>query len=515
MNKSTFWKKLAKIFFSQRTTIIALLLFQIFFIISMILGLMKYSPWAYYLLTALGLVLAVYIVNQDENPAYKLAWVIPLLAIPLFATVAYFLLTNQYGTRRARRAHMEKCRSTKPYLRQSKRVLESIRVNDDNVYSLAKYLDEYGGYPTYDNSSVEYFCDGMEKFKALVRELRRAKKFIFMEYFIVDPGEMWNGIEQILIEKVNEGVDVRLMYDGMGSQQNLPMHYDRRLRKLGIKCHVFNPFRPLLSSIQNNRDHRKICVVDGDIAFTGGINLADEYINRRMRFGYWKDSAVKVTGDAVWNFTMMFLQMWEVVDGTPNDYELYRPSGTKLGHGAAGIVCPFGDSPLDTENVGEMVYLDVINNANDYMYITTPYLIPNNELVTALEYAAKKGADVRIITPGIPDKWYCRAIAWSYYRDLLELGVKIYEFNGFIHAKNFVADDDTAVVGTINLDYRSLYLHFECATYMHGTGCEKTVREDFEETLKQSREITLLDCDKRSLFSCAVSAVLRMFAPLL
>ena len=512
---STFWKKLFKIFFSQRTTIILLLLLQIFLIASMVIGLVSYSIWTYYLLTSLGLIVAVYICNQDENPAYKLSWVIPLLAIPLFATVAYFLLSNQYTTKRARRVHMEKCIATKPYLRQNGEVIGRLDRQDRAVGGLARYISEFGGYPTCSNSTVEYFCDGMKKFEAMVEELNKAERFIFMEYFIVDQGVMWGSIEKILIRKAAEGVDVRLMYDGMGSQSLLPFRYDKKLREKGIKCRVFNPFRPMLSSIQNNRDHRKICVVDGNVAFTGGINLADEYINRRKRFGYWKDTAVMVRGEAVWNFTMMFLQLWEVVDNEPDEYDLYRPGDISAQHGAQGFICPYGDSPLDTENVGEMVYLEMINGAKDYMYITTPYLIPNNELVTALEYAAKRGVDVRIITPGVPDKWYCRSIAWSYYRDLLELGVRIYEFNGFIHAKNFVSDDEKAIVGTINLDYRSLYLHFECATFMYRTGTERVVREDFDETLGKSREITLADCDKRSLLSCAVSAVLRMFAPLL
>ena len=511
----TLLKKLTKFLFSQRTSIIILLLLQIFLIAGWVVGLISYGVWIYYLLTVLGLCIAIYIINKDENPAYKLAWVVPLLAIPLFATVAYLLLTNQYGTRKAREAHLKRCQETKPQLRQSEFALEHLKEQSDSAYRLAKYLDRYGGYPTCENSTVRYFCDGMEKFEAMVEELKKAKKFIFMEYFIVDQGVMWGAIEKILLEKAAEGVDVRLMYDGMGSQSLLPYRYDKKLREQGVKCLVFNPFRPLLSSIQNNRDHRKICVVDGNVAFTGGINLADEYINRRKRYGYWKDTAVMVRGDAVWNFTIMFLQMWETVSGEEDEYQIYRPTDTVLEAGAPGFVAPYGDSPLDEENVGEMVYLEMINHAKRYMYITTPYLIPNNELVRALEYAAKSGVDVRIITPGQPDKWYCRSIAWSYYRDLLELGVKIYEFNGFIHAKNFVTDDETAVVGTINLDYRSLYLHFECATYMYRTGCEEVVRRDFEETLKNSREITLADCDKRSLFSCAVSAVLRMFAPLL
>ena len=513
MNKSTFWKKLARIFFSQKTTIIALLLLQIIFIMSMIFGAMEYSQWVYYLLTALGLVLAVYICNQDINPGYKLSWVVPLLAIPMFATVAYFILSNQYGTKRARKAHMQKCEATRPYLKQDPSVISGLIIENSNVFQLARYLDKYGGYPACANTEVVYFSSGMKKFRALLRELKAAKRFIFMEYFSIGEGEMWGQIEEILVEKVKEGVDVRVMYDGMGSLDILPLRYDRTLRERGIKCHVFNPFRPLLSTIQNNRDHRKICVIDGNIAFNGGINFSDEYINRWNRFGYWKDTAVMLKGDAVWNFTVMFLQMWEIVDNEPNDYNSFRPTLTEPY--SKGFVIPYGDSPLDSENVGEMVYLDIIGHAKKYVYITTPYLIPNNELVTALEYAAKSGVDVRIITPGHPDKWYCRSIAWSYYRDLLELGIKIYEFDGFIHAKNFVSDDRTAVVGTINLDYRSLYLHFECATYMYDTGAETRIRRDFEATLEHSREITLADCSKRSMFSCAVSAVLRMFAPLL
>lgn len=515
MNKSTFWKKLARILFSQKTTIIMLLLLQIFFIASMILGMLEYSVWLYYLLTFLGLVLAIYIINKDENPSYKLAWVVPLLAIPLFATIAYFILSNQYSTRRARDAHMKKCQETKPYLRQSERIMRQLEAENSAQAGLARYLDRFGGYPTQNSTTVEYFPTGMDKFKAMLSELKKAERFIFMEYFIIGQGEMWGAVEEILISKAQQGVDVRLMYDGMGSLDLLPMHYDKKLREQGIKCHVFNKFVPMLSSIQNNRDHRKICVIDGNVAFNGGVNLSDEYINKKERFGYWKDTAVMIKGQAVWNFTMMFLQLWEIMDIHPDDYDALRPTVTPEQSQAKGYVTPFGDSPLDAENVGEMVYLSIINNAKDYVYITTPYLIPNNEVVTALEFAAKSGVDVRIITPGIPDKWYCRSIAWSYYRDLLELGVKIYEFDGFIHAKNFVSDDKTAVVGSINLDYRSLYLHFECATYMYGTGTEIKVREDFEETLKHSREITLADCDNRSVFSYVLSAVLRMFAPLL
>lgn len=513
-----FWKKLANIAFSQRTTIILLLLAQVMFLVFTFLKLSEYSAAVYYCFVFLGLLLAIYILNKPENPAYKLAWIIPLLAIPMFATVAYFILSNQYSTKRVRNAHVKKCACTKPYLRLNGQIMTELNIDNKNVYRLAGYVDKFGGYPICGNTTAEYFKVGEEKFAAMVRELKKAEHFIFMEYFIIDQGEMWSEIEKILLEKSAEGVEVRLLYDGMGSQHLLPFRYDKRLRESGIKCHVFNPFRPMLSSIQNNRDHRKICVIDGNTAFNGGINLADEYINRKERFGHWKDSAVMIKGEAVWNFTMMFLQMWEIIDGEgiATDYDMYRPEPDKCPENAKGYILPYGDSPLDTENVGELVYLDIINNARDYIYITTPYLIPDNELVTALGYAAKSGVDVRIITPGIPDKWYCRSIAKSYYRELTALGVKIYEYNGFIHAKNFVSDDTTAVVGTINLDYRSLYLHFECATYMYKSPAVFDVKSDFVNTMKNNCvEITSHMCAERSLGSRLVSGILRIFAPLL
>ena len=514
-----FWKKFANIVFSQRTTIILLLLAQVLFLLFTFFQLSEHSSAIYYTFTVLGLALAVYILNKPENPAYKLAWIIPLLAIPVFATIAYFILSNQYSTKRVRNAHIKKCAGTKPFLRQDQDILTELNIEDKNVYHLARYVDKYGGYPIYKNTTVEYFKIGEEKFAAMVRELRKAEHFIFLEYFIIDQGEMWNEIYQILEQKAKQGVDVRLLYDGMGSQHLLPMRYDKKLEKAGIRCHVFNPFRPMLSSIQNNRDHRKICVIDGHTAFNGGVNLADEYINRKERFGHWKDTAVMIKGDGVWNFTMMFLQMWEIVDGEglASDYDQFLPDDTvQIPENAPGYVLPYGDSPLDTENVGELVYLDIINSARDYVYITTPYLIPDNEIVTALGYAAKSGVDVRIITPGIPDKWYVRSIGKSYYSELIALGVKIYEYNGFIHAKNFVSDDKTAVVGTINLDYRSLYLHFECATYMYKVPAVMDVKADFLNILeKNCVEITVQDCASRSLWSRMVSAVLRMFSPLL
>ena len=515
----TFLKKIAKIIFSQKTTIILLLIAQVAFIVYTFFQLSEQYTYLNMVFTVIALALTIYILNKSDNPAYKLAWIIPLLAMPLFATVAYFMLVNQYGTKKVREAHYKKCINTKPLLKQNETVLNNLNIENKNVYHLSRYVDQFGGYPTYQNSSVEYFKIGEEKFEAMKRELKKAKHFIFMEYFIIDQGEMWSEIEAILLRKADEGVDVRLMYDGMGSQSLLPYRYDKKLRKKGIKCCVFNPFKPMLSTIQNNRDHRKILVIDGHTAFTGGVNLADEYINRKERFGHWKDTAIMVKGDAVWNFTMMFLQMWEITvgEGIATDYDKYRPQKYQpVEIKSDGFIMPYGDSPLDNENVGELVYMNIINSAKDYVYITTPYLILDNEMVTALGYAAKSGVDVRIIIPGIPDKWYAKSIGWSYCKDLIDLGVKIYEYNGFIHAKNFVSDDTTAVVGTINLDYRSLYLHFECAAYMYKMPCISDVKADFLNIQKNNCvEVTKEICEKRSAFSKMVSAVLRTFAPLL
>ena len=512
-------KKIGKIIFSQKTTIILLLMAQIAFIVFTFFKLSEQYTYLNIVFTIIALALTVHILNKPTNPAYKLAWIIPLLLMPLFTVVAYFVLMNQYGTKKVVKAHAKKCIETKPYMKQNDKVLNSLNIEDKNVYHLARYMDKFGGYPTYQNTEVEYFRIGEDKFEAIKRELRCARHFIFMEYFIIDQGEMWSEIEAILLQKASEGVDVRLMYDGMGSQSLLPYRYDKKLREKGIKCCVFNPFRPMLSSIQNNRDHRKILVIDGHTAFTGGINLADEYINRKERFGHWKDTAVMLKGDAVWNFTMMFLQLWEITygEGLATDYDKYRPEvHMPIKIQSDGYVMPYGDSPLDNENVGELVYMNIINSAKDYVYIMTPYLILDNEMITALGYAAKSGIDVRIIVPGIPDKWYVKSIGWSYYRELIELGVKIYEYNGFIHAKSFVSDDTTAVVGTINLDYRSLYLHFECAAYMYKLPCVDDVKKDFLNIQKNNCvEVTLEMCEKRSFINKVISAGLRTLAPLL
>lgn len=474
------------------------------------------STYVRIVFSLLAVLLGFVIINTNENPAYKLAWIVPLIVVPVFTSVLYLILNNQYSSRSLKKKYAQKCEETKKYLTIDRKLMNEISATDKDLEKLVRYIRQYGGYPAYVNTSAEYMPLGEVKFEAMLTELRKAKKFIFMEYFIIDDGKMWQSVVDILLEKVTQGVEVRLIYDGMGSQFTLPFRYKKKMAEKGVKILVFNPFRPMMSSIQNNRDHRKILVVDGNVGITGGINIADEYINQKNRFGHWKDNAVLVRGEAVWNFTMMFIQMWDVISGEQTNCELYRPDESQYPE-TDGVIIPYGDSPLDDENVGELVYMDVINNANDYIYITTPYLIPDNEMVTALGFAAKSGVDVRIITPRIPDKWYVHCITKSFYKDLMDLGVKIYEYRpGFIHAKTFVSDDDTAVVGTINLDYRSLYLHFECATYMRNTKCIADIKADILDMIENScDEVTYEDIKARSKFSKLTSAILKPFAPLL
>ena len=507
-------KKLINMIFSQKTTIILLLALQLIFIFIIFQSFAVHYAYLHIVFSTVAIVLAIYILNSSENPAYKLAWIVPLVIVPIFTVVLYILLKNQFSTRKVRNLYAKKSANTRPFLKTNEQIMSYLHESDPDFYKLANYVDKSGGYPVCGNTEVTYFPLGEDKYKAMLEELQKAQEFIFMEYFIIDDGEMWREIVKILLEKAKAGVEVRLLYDGMGSQFTLPFRYKKKLTDQGVKCLVFNPFRPMLSTIQNNRDHRKILVIDGNVAFNGGVNIADEYINRKERFGHWKDTAVMLKGDGVWNFTMMFLQMWEVISGDKTEYNMYRPT-VKNGVNN-GYVIPYGDSPLDDENVGELVYMDILNNAKDYVHIMTPYLILDHEMLTALTYAAKRGVDVKIIMPGIPDKAYAFALAKTYYPELLRAGVKIYQYKpGFVHAKSFTSDDCKGVVGTINLDYRSLFLHFECAVYLYQVPQIADVEADFQETLKDCREISMEDWKNEKFITKLTGRVLRLIAPLM
>jgi cardiolipin synthase len=350
--------------------------------------------------------------------------------------------------------------------------------------------------------------------------LEKAQHFIFLEYFIIHEGAFWDSILRILVQKAREGVDVRIIYDDMGSISTLPKDYPHMLREYGIQCYAFNPMKPILSLRLNNRDHRKIMVIDGHTSFTGGINLADEYINQMKMNGYWKDTGIMLKGDATWNFTNMFLQLWQHLSEAPVDYEAFHPPISQFpkecqGKGN-GFVQPYADNPLFSEEVAENVYLNMIHRATKYIYITTPYLIVDNEMITALTLAAQSGIDVRIVTPGIPDKKAVFMMTRSFYEPLTKAGVKIYEYTpGFLHAKMMVADDTYAVVGSINLDFRSLYLHFECACFLYNSPVIQDIKEDILEAISVSQERTYEDCRALNAPYRLWLSLVRLYAPLL
>ena len=390
---------------------------------------------------------------------------------------------------------------------------------DPSIARQSEYITRLSGFPVCENTEADYFQVGDDMFPVLVEELKKAEHYIFIEYFIINDGVMWNTILDILEEKAAQGVDVRLIYDDFGCLTTLPSKYYKRLQEKGIRCTVFNPFRPVLNIIQNNRDHRKLCIIDGYVGFTGGINLADEYINQKERFGHWKDTAIMLKGEAVWNMTAMFLHMWCVINGDGNsvDFKEYLPHRFhKEKFEGSGFIQPFCDTPLDNEILGENIYLNIINRSKKYVYICTPYLIIDNEMMTALCLAAKSGIDVRIMTPGIPDKKIVFLLTQSYYQQLLEAGVQIYEYQpGFLHAKSFVCDDEVSVVGTINLDYRSLYLHFEDGVWMYRSDVIADIKKDFEDTLDYCKPVTLHFCNERNIAVRAMQNVLRLLAPML
>ena len=506
-------KKLIRIAFSKKTTIILLLLIQFTLILLTFTTLSWMSTYVRIIFSMLSVFLGFVIINTNENPAYKLAWIVPLIAVPVFTSVLYLILNNQYSSRRLKTKYAKKCEETKKYLKTERTLLSDIAKEDRDFEKMVRYIDHYGGYPAYRNSEAVYLPFGETKFAVMLEELRKAKKFIFMEYFIIDDGKMWQAVVDILLEKVTQGVEVRLIYDGMGSQFTLPFRYKQKMAEKGIKTLVFNPFRPMISSVQNNRDHRKILVVDGNVGITGGVNIADEYINQKNRFGHWKDTAIMLKGAAVQSFTLMFLQMWNMTEEKPSweECRLSFPADS-----SDGFVMPYCDAPLDGEKVGECVYMDMLYRSISYIHIMTPYLILDNELEAALKYAAMRGVEVKIILPGIPDKMSAYSLAKTHYKSLMKAGVKIYEYTpGFVHAKVFVSDDEKAVVGTINLDYRSLYHHFECATYLYRTSCISEIEQDFQQTLKKCRRVTKESVRNEKLSIKIRGRILKLFAPLM
>ena len=448
--------------FSRLGLILILLILQIGVLFGMFAKFEQFLPHFFGGTVLFSLIMVLFLLNSRHDPTAKITWLVIIMLLPVFGALLFLYTQSDVGHRALKKRMNQLIRQTKETIPQSEEVMDKLSEENGAVSSLARYIHRSGCYPVYDQTKITYFPMGENKFEEMLRQLEQAKHFIFMEYFIVDEGIMWGRILEILAKKASEGVDVRVMYDGTCEFSTLSRDYPKRLKKLGIKCKVFAPLTPFVSTHYNYRDHRKILVIDGHTAFTGGVNLADEYINHIVKYGHWKDVAIMLKGEAVKSFTLMFLQMWNV-DEKDMDYSQFlnypvSPVQTK------GYVIPYGDCPLDDDKVGERVYMDILNRAQSYVHIMSPYLILDSEMETAIKFAAERGVDVKIMLPGIPDKAVPYALARTHYASLLQSGVEIYEYTpGFVHAKIFVCDDKEAVVGTINLDYRSLYHHFECA----------------------------------------------------
>ena len=497
-----------------RTMLIVVLLAVQFLLLFEVFRSLRFVKYIYAVQQALNVVFILHMVNRPSVPETKMSWILLVVLVPPVGVFLYLFVEMDWGHRVLNRRLSTLIEETGALLPRNPALAEKIAREAPELNGIARYTWEHGFYPPYENTEVEYLPSGEAALEAILRELDRAERFIFLEFFIIDEGEMWGRVLKKLEEKVAAGVEVRVLYDGTCAIFRLPYRYPKMMEQLGIQCKMFSPLRPLVSTHYNNRDHRKILVVDGKVALTGGVNLADEYINKKQLFGHWKDNALLLRGEAVRSFTLMFLQMWNI-DQQGESFARYLSVSESV-LGAPGYVLPYADSPLDDERVGEMVYLDILNRASRYVHIMTPYLILDREMITALTFAAKRGVEVSILLPHIPDKRYAFALAKTHYRELLSAGVHILEYTpGFVHAKVFVADDLRAVVGTINLDYRSLYLHFECAAYLHDMPAVGAVERDFQETAKQCQEIRLEDLRNIGPLTRAGGWLMKVLAPLM
>ena len=494
---------------------IFLLLVQVLLIWVLIQRVLNAFPIITVAIYLFSFIVVLFLVKKNETAAYKVAWIILILMIPVSGALLYILFGINHPAKRVA-AHVKEHGLIA-------KLLDSAALRDygdlgvsGRMSGIMKYIKGASSYHHYENTEATYYPLGELMFEEMLEELSKAQKFIFLEYFIISKSKMWDRILEILLQKAEEGVDVRLIFDDIGSLALFNSAYVDELRKKGIKVMRFNPIVPFISPFMNNRNHRKIMVVDGHTGFNGGINISDEYINLVPQWGIWKDTGVKLKGAAVWSFTLMFIETWNAfsksADERINDYETYKAEDVV--YPTDGLIIPYGDSPLEKERLGENIYIDILNQARDYVYIFTPYLIISEKMIYAMQMAASRGIDVRVVTPGTPDKKIVQRLTRSYYGYLLEAGVKVYEYTpGFLHAKSFVSDDEIAVVGSINLDYRSLYLHFECATLLYNSSAVMDIKMDALKTIEESNEI--LPKKHKRFYNEFFDAILHLFAPLM
>lgn len=506
-------QKILNKLFSRLVFVALFMLLQIGALVVMLVYFRSHFALFYVICEAIAVIFVIYIIAGNSNPAYKIAWIIPILSLPVFGNLLY-LMFRQYQTP-AQRRRMEEIR--KKSAAASGALGMSPPVAGTSAARQSEYIRAAASAPAHKGTSTEFLPLGDVMFPRMLREIEKAKRYIFVEYFILARGEMLTALLDALERKAAEGVDVRVIYDDLGSITTVPKGFDREMEKRGIKCRVFRRFKPVLSGSFNTRDHRKILVVDGVVGFTGGINIGDEYINRLERFGHWQDCGVMLKGRGVWNFVIMFMAMWDALSGGDEDYLALLPREEELEEiEDDGIVQPYSDEPGDEEPVGENAYIGVIAKARRYVWICTPYLVIDNELTTALCSAARGGVDVRIMTPGIPDKSYVFAVTRSCYYRLIRAGVKIFEYSpGFLHSKICIADDEYAICGTINFDYRSLYLHHECAVWMYRSSAVVAMRDHYRALLEQCAAITPEWCESITLAKRIVQSLLRVFSPMM
>lgn len=493
-------------------------LLQLFIIVVVAVFFSFFAPYYYVLSIIVSIILVFSILNNRSNPSYQLAWLIPVLIFPIFGGIFYWLL----GARKISKNESRLLGAVE------RRIIENNEKNPDLLQELdninidagnqSHYIQDYTYYPPSNKTKSTYYPSGESFFEAFKKDISKAESYIFMEFFIFEKGRMWDEILEILLERIDAGVDVRLVLDDVGTLFRIPTDYPDELRDLGIKVEMFNPIKPRMTLRYNMRNHRKIMIIDGEIGYTGGLNMADEYINEIERFGYWKDNAIRLEGEAVWNFTVMFLSLWDFLVGTEEKYSNFKPeySYLKEPQTFTNIVQPFTDDPTYDEAVAETVYLNMIYKAKESVYIKTPYLVLDNELLSAILNAAKAGIDVKLITPGIPDKKFVYEVTRSYYTLLLESGVSIYEYSpGFIHEKIVMADRKFAVIGTINLNYRSTHLDFETGVWLYDTSSVVDMHEEFLNLLPECREVTLKSSQNISLYKRFKRRFLRLFAPIM
>lgn len=484
---------------------------QLTLIVLLISELRAYAIYAYILIQFLSVMDVLYLLNKSGHTSYTVAWLVVILILPVFGNILYFLWGHSATRGRRSRQIRNAIRAGTKQLRGDPSVRAALEQAHPSQKRLSGFLD-FHGFPAYDRTDCRYFPDGKAFFDALLDDLRQAKRFIFLEYFIIAHGELWRDVEEVLLAKAAEGVTVRLMFDDLGSLMTVPDHFVRRMRQQGIEVVRFNPVQKYISGLYiNYRNHQKIAVIDGGVGYTGGVNIADEYVNLYEKHGHWKDTGIRLEGDAVWSLTVTFLQMWAAEVRHEPDYDAYRPPESAP---REGFFQPFSDGPVNNpDNPAETLYRQILYSAKDYVYITTPYLVIERSMSEALCMAALGGADVRIVTPKHWDRWYTHMVTRSNYGELLRAGVKIYEYTpGYIHAKTVLCDDEHAVTGSINMDYRSFYLHFENGVWICGAPVLKDIKRDILETIGQCEEISLDDWMRRPRRVKAMQTVLRLFA---